>query len=287
MPRMTHVDVLCVLALTALWSPSAILQAKEPKLKAEEVVARHLASIGSPEARAAAKDRIVSGSAKVVFLQGSHGQLTGKSNVLSEGRKLRLAMNFSALEYPGEQLAYDGDTTTTGQIRPGERSLLSNFVYTYDVMLKEGLLTGTLSTAWPLLDYPARQARLDYSGVKKIDGRQVHEIRYKARKGGGDLQVTMDFDAETFRHVRTQYRLVQPAAMASAPAASSGQRDTIYTLVEKFDDFRGVEGLTLPHAYELDFTIEGQRNTVMTDWQVRVEQITQNQPLDPKLFVVQ
>jgi len=174
-----------------------------------------------------------------------------------------------------------------GQVRPGQRSPLSNFVYTYDVILKEGFLGGTLSTAWPLLDLTVRQGKLDYTGLKKVEGKQLHEVKYKAKKGAGDLQVSLYFDAESFRHVRTQYRLVMPASMGRRPEESSAQRDTIFTVVEQFDDFKEVDGLTLPHACRLDLTIEGQSATVMTDWNISAAQIVHNQQIDPKFFIVQ
>jgi hypothetical protein len=272
---MTCVLILCVLLPTAM--------AKEPKLKTEEVIEKHLASLGTPEARAAIKSRAATGAAQVTFLQGGHGQLPGKGALFSEGQKAVLVMNFSALDYPGDQLAFDGDKVSVGQIRPGQRSDLSNFIYTYDVILRDGLLGGTLSTAWPLLDLTARKARLDYTGLKKIDGKQLHEVRYRAKKGSGDLRISLYFDPESFRHVRTQYRLVIPATMGARPELSAGQRDTIYTLIEKFEDFREVDGLTLPHTYKLDFTIEGER-TVLTQWTLDALQIQHNQQLNPKYF---
>jgi hypothetical protein len=72
--------------------------------------------------------------------------------------------------------------------------------------------------------------------------------------------------------------------MASTPAESSGQRDTLYTLVEQFGDFKEVDSLTLPHSYKLVFTIEGQRNTILSEWNIAAEQVSHNQQIDPKYF---
>jgi hypothetical protein len=57
--------------------------------------------------------------------------------------------------------------------------------------------------------------------------------------------------------------------------------------VEQFDNFKEVDGLTLPHACRLDFTIEGQSSTLMTEWDIAVAQIAHNQQIDPKHFSVQ
>jgi hypothetical protein len=262
------------------------LAAREQKLKSEEVVAKHLASIGTAEARASIKNRLASGTAEVVLRLGGQGTLSGKGQIVSEGRKLRMALTFGSPDYPGEQIVYNGEKVDAGQVRPGQRTPLSTFLYAYDVIAGEGLLGGVLSTAWPLLDLGARQAKLDYSGLKKIEGKQLHEVKYRAKKGRADLQIALYFEPETFRHVRTQYRLVQPPGMASDPTLSSSQLDTTYTLWEVFNNFKEVEGLVLPLANKLDLTIEAQNATVMTHWSFTVTGIAHNQQIDPKFFTI-
>jgi len=276
------------IALTLLFSVlSLIVSAKDEKLKPEEIVNKNLAAIGTQEDRAAVKSRIVSGTADVVFRLGGHGQMQGKGNMLSEGQKTRISMIFGGLDYPGEHLAYDGNKVTVGQVRPGERSTLSSFVYLQTTLLKEGLLGGTLSTAWALLDAPGRQGRLDYNGLKKIEGKQLHEVKYKPKKGAGDLGIFLYFEPETFRHVRSQYRMLQPPPMASTPTESSGMRDTIYLLVEQFDDFKSFDGITLPQSYKISFTIEGMGRTFLADWLMKTGEVVHNQEIDPKYFVSQ
>ncbi len=287
MPRIFQEKLGWLLALVVFSGLcSSGFPAKEPKLTAEEIVAKHLAAIGSPEARAAVRSRAVTGDTKAIFRLGAQGTIEGKGLILSEGRKLRLDFKFNVVDYPGEQIVYDGEKVNVGQIRPGVRSQLSAFLYTYDICAKEGFLGGALSTAWPLLDLSSHPARLDYTGIKKIEGRQLHEIKYKAKKGSADLAIALYFDPETFRHIRTQYRLVRPSQMVSNPSESAGMRDTIFTLWETFDNFKEVEGLTLPQFLKLDFTIEGQAQTVMSEWDFAVTQIAHNQQIDPKYFKI-
>jgi hypothetical protein len=268
-------------------SCAALSAAKDAKLKPEELVAKHLAALGTPEAIAAVKSRVLSGDATAIFRLGSQGQMSGPGNILSEGRRTRIAIKFQSVDYPGEQLAWDGSKVTVGILRPGRRSNLSSFVDDFDMLLKEGLLGGELTTAWALLDVAGRSPKLDYSGVKKVEGKQLHELRYRARKGPGDLSVSLYFEPETFRHAASQYRLVQPAPMASSPGASSGQRDSIYTLVESFGDFKEVDGLILPHFYKLVFTIEGQSSTYLADWVIKDAKVTHNVPIEAGVFSVQ
>lgn len=278
------VGVVSVLVL--LFVSVLVLRGKDEKLKPEELVARHLASIGSPEAIAAARSRTMSGPGVVNFRLGGHGELRGKCGIVSEQGKLRLGFAFASLDYPGEQLAFDGSHLTTGWVRPGQRSSLAGFVYVHDALLREGLLGGTMTTAWPLLNLEQRKAKVNYAGQKKVDGRQVHELKYRPNKGAGDVQFSLYFDAETFRHVGSQYRLVQPASMQTSINESSGQRDTTYVISERFDDFKPADGLTLPHAYKLVYTMEGPV-TVLQDWTATIDQVTHNSPVDPRFFVIE
>ncbi len=277
-----------VVPALALWIFAAVpIGAKDDKLKAEAVVAKHLASMGTPEARAAARGRVISGTAQVTFRLPKPGGLSGTGSVLSEGRRTSIGMVFSNPEYPSEPLVYDGNKVTVGQVRPGQRSPLSEFIYHFDVLMKEGLLGGAMTTAWALLDVPGRQPKLDYTGIKKYEGKQLHELKYRAKKGAGDLQISLYFEQETFRHLYTQIRLVQPAGMGGTPMESAQKRDTFQTLVESFADFQTVDSLSLPQTYRLVQTIEAQSSTVLLEYQIEGKQILHNQTLDPKLFVVQ
>ncbi|MGD0099373.1 MAG: hypothetical protein ABSC60_03395 [Acidobacteriota bacterium] len=257
--------------------------AKEPKLKAEDIVAKHLATIGTPVARGAVKNRIVEATVRLRFIQGGVGQFVGKASILSEGRRIRFGMNYSSSGYPGDQLAFDGEKVNVFQFRPGERTDFSQFVYSYDIIAKEGLLGGVLSTAWPLLDTADNQPQFDYKGLKKTGGKQYHEVMYKAQKGGGDLLISLYFDAENFRHVRTQYKLIKTRTAPSSPGMPAG--DATYTLTEQFDDFKAVDGLTFPHSYKIRYTIEGAGNLIV-DWELAIDQISHNVEIDPKYFAI-
>jgi hypothetical protein len=278
---------MAALVCSALLASTVQLTAKDAKLKPEEVVAKHLESLGMAGAIAAIKTRATAGTAQVIFRLPSPGQIVGKGNIFSEGRKLRIQMTFGALEYPAEQLAFDGEHVTVSQVRPGQRSNLGSFIYQYDMLMKEGLLGGAMTSAWALLDTPGRQPKLEYTGLKKVDGKQVHEMKYRAKKGAGDLQVSLYFDPETFRHVCTISKLIQPASMGRSPAESSGQRDTLYQIKEDYSDFKEEDSVTFPHAYKLVYTMEGQSRTVLVDYNMTIEQVSHNQKVDPKYFSVQ
>jgi len=268
--------------LTVLLADAA---AKDEKFKPEELVAKHLAAIGSAEARSRIKSRTVAGTTTFVLRLGGHGEGSGSANVLSDERRTRIGLKFTSLQVPGEQLAFDGKGVSVGLVRPGQRSPLSQFVHHYEVMMRDGLLGGVLSAAWGLLDVPGRQPRLTSTGIKKIEGRRLHELKYQDRGGTTDLQISLYFDPETFRHVLTQYRLVQPSGMPSVPGETP-PRDTFHTVREYFDDFKEVDGLTLPHSYKLVYTIEGLNTTYIGQWSISDIKIAHNTPMEDGYFSI-
>ena len=88
------------LGVMMLGSSAARLNAKEEKLKVEQLVAKHLASIGTPEALAAVHSRSIAGTAQVIFRIGGTGLLNGKGSVVSDGRKYFIGMEFGVVNYP-------------------------------------------------------------------------------------------------------------------------------------------------------------------------------------------
>jgi len=275
-----------LLSLMILGSSATRLNAKEEKLKLEQLIAKHLASIGTPEALAATHSRSMEGKSQVIFRLGGTGLLNGTGRVVSDGHKYIIGMEFGVVNYPADIMAFDGENPTVNLIKPGRRSNLGDFIYQHDVLLREGLLGGAMSTAWALLDLASRQPKLNYTGLKKVEGRSLHEVKYRARKGGGDLQISLYFDPDTFRHLASRYRLVVPPAMATNPLESSGQRETVYTLDEAFGNFATVDSLTLPHFYKLTMTMEGQSSSYLTEWNFKAENVSQNPQLEPGTFVV-
>src|SRR5262249_23270024 len=153
----------------------------------------------------------------------------------------------------GEQFVFDGKNTAIGQISPGVRSSLGNYIFENDYLLKDGLLFGTLSTNWLFENLEVSPSKFDVSGPKKIDGKLMYELKFVPRKGVSNLTAYFDFDAETFRHVRSQFKAEQVPTSADTNTKITDSAETIrFTITEQFDDFKEVDGLTLPHSYKLD-----------------------------------
>src|SRR5207249_10370580 len=129
-------------------------------LKPEEVVANHLESIGSAKERAAVRTRIISGTSQVIFRSPPPGQAVGRAVMASEGTKNLIGMSFPSPVYPREQLGFNGNSFIAAFVVPGVRSSLGSFLMTHALIFKQGLMGGTLSSAWPLLELASHGPRL-------------------------------------------------------------------------------------------------------------------------------
>lgn len=286
--------------------------AKDKGLLPEEIVASHLKSIGDPGLLKSVKNRGMSGKSTVEFFQGGFGTLTGQCMVVSSGRKLSIILKYGGVDYPGEYFAYDGNDVEVSTISPGQWSPLGNFIFRYKGLMKEGLLGGVWSLGWPLLDIEKRNPSLKYNGIENIDGRELYEMEYTPRGGLNSIKVKLFFETDTFRHVRTEYKLsiqgeraLQAGKTITHGAGGSGVvtrdagildpiRDSHYLLVEKFDDFKAIKfkdskgnetkSLILPQTYSLEYSVEGQGSSFVGHWKLSAEHWVQNGDIDPSVF---
>jgi hypothetical protein len=259
------------------------------KMKPEEVVARHLASIGTPEDLAAAKTRIMTGHDTArLKLTGTIREVRGPAQFASDGDKVLLAMLFNSSNYPYEKVAYDGQKLTVAGLPTGGRPPLANFLMSQDVIVKHGLFGGVLSSAWPLINLDPEKAKLSYAGNDKINGRAVYELKYVPRKG--DLKISLFFDAETFQHVRSEYQYTVSARMGARPGSSvtgpptntGSQTMSRYKLTEDFSDFQSTGKLTLPRVYKIQLVLEAQAQTL--DYTIEFSQFVFDQSIGPDEF---
>jgi len=161
------------------------------------------------------------------------------------------------------------------------------FVRQYYGLLEEGLMAGTLSAAWPLMDVKERQPKLKYS-KRKVEGQQLHELTYSPKSRGGTLQlrIKLFFNLETFHHVMTEYKYYYSGIEL--------------LFLEQFEDFREVDGMTLPHKYTIYYSSDrydsnlsfpgephptaGLGSPSIVRWTFKAKQWMHNAHIDPKLF---
>ncbi|HYO92570.1 MAG TPA: hypothetical protein VEQ40_13080 [Pyrinomonadaceae bacterium] len=273
---------LAALFVVALFSTTLIAAPPQEKLKAEDVIAKHLASIGTAEALAAVKSRVIVGNTIArLKLTNTPIEINGPVQFASEGDKVLLAMIFNSSNYSYEKAGYDGKDLTVGVLESGRRSVLSDFFFAHEAIFKQGLIGGSLSTAWPFLRNNAKSMKLSYGGTKKVNNRSVHELKFR---NAGDLQVSLFFDAETFHHVRTEYKYTVPAQMGRTSTESAQQKESIYRMTEEFSDFKTESNLTLPHSYKLRLAVELPTRTQTLDFDMALAQFAFNQPVEAAQF---
>ncbi len=267
----------------------------QDKLKTADLIARHLESLGNDKLRRAIKSHIILGTCSVTFREGKVNNGEGRAVLASDNRRSLIGMVFGFPEYPHEKLGFDGNTLTVSYLKPGVRSSLGNFVRMNEVIFREGLFGGVLSAAWPLLDLFTKQAKVEYAGLKKVDGRNLYALKYFPQKGA-DVKVTLYFDDESYHHVRSEYEQViisrqggsSPTALGrTSPAdGSASQLETRYKLVEEFSDFKEESGLMLPHLYKISYSFDSGRGSIRNNWLLTLTQFGFNQQFDDGAFNV-
>ncbi len=299
--RIYWLFLVTLVAITSAVLPNHV-RAQE-KLRPEEIVAKHLDSIAAAEMRASVKSRIAAGTVVAVLRAPGTAKYDGRAVLASDGKKNMIGMGFENAGQFQERFAFDGKEVTVGFARPGVRGYWGDFLMTHDNIVKEGLVGGTLSDAWPLLDSSDKKPKLEYRGIKKTGGKTLHELRY-VPKGGSDLDISVFFDTETFQHVRTEYSRVISAGLGGGRAgdrgrqigtgtaasgavdASGQQRPSRYKMVEEFSDFKKESGLTLPRLYKVVLEMDTRGGTLKVDWEFTLTDLAFNQKIPPATFIV-
>lgn len=253
------------------------------KMKADEIIAKSLEAIGKKDVREKLKNLTITG--EVEFSQGPTSGLpaNGKSVFVSDGNKTLMAMTFPIPIYPMEKVVFDGKNLSVAFVRPGVRSAFGEYLLGYDEIVKEGLLSGTLSTSWSLSNLQGLKAKVSTSGEKKIEGREAYTLTYAPKKGS-DVEIRIYIDRENFQHLRTEYRRVIAAQMGSNPNLSSSQTENLQTLTEDFSNFKTINGVSLPHSYKLRLFVEKGKATREYYYFHTLKDFYFNQQLDPATF---
>ncbi len=295
-PRTPFVVFLSLAGFLLTWEASA------QKLKPEQLIALHLEALGQNLAR---QSRIAQGRGSLDIRVGGTGQMIGPALWVSQGRKIRSSIKFGHVQYGEELLVYDGETVDVGHITPGIRSQLGQSLWShFKSLLPEGLYGGVLSTEWALLGVAERRPKLKYKGLKKFEDKKVHQLEYKPREGVG-YRIALYFEPETYNHVVSSYRMTLPGGRirpinnlgrgpGSTPPRSPGDgptedfpesRDRI-TVVERFGDFKEIDGLELPHTYRVTVNFDQFRGSFVGHWEMKFDRITHDREIDPKVFAI-
>lgn len=316
--RRKSIAIAALVLFCSVFGLVGVAIAANPVTNADELVAQHLDSIASAAVRAGIKTRVAQGPVEFKILVGGAGTLDGKAQMASDGKKLVFMMKLPNNDYRGEQFVFDGDKDKVAfSTSQKTRSSFGSFVFVQDAVIREGLLGGVISTAWPLLSLDERKPKLSFDGLKKIDGHELYDLRYKPKKSS-DLEIHLYFDPQTYRHVETIYSYSSSASFADiGPSTAVGNGPTIsggaagqgtgstqgaggtaetaaarqvpnrYRLTEKFSDFKTVDGVTVPTHYNIQFSAELQNGkTTLSDWDMKGLDVANNIPVDARNFEV-
>jgi hypothetical protein len=307
-----------IAALVLLFSTCVLVskaRAANPPTNADELVALHLDSIASPTVRAGLKTRVAQAPVHYTILVGGAGTLDGKAQIASDGKKLVFMMKLPNNEYRGEQFIFNGEKDSVAfSTAQQARSSFGSFVFVQDAVIREGLFGGVLTTAWPLLNLDERKAKLTFEGLKKIDGQELYDLRYRPHKNT-DLEIHLYFDPQTYRHVETTYSYSTTQSLVGESSATAAGLSPVtagspgigkgsiggsspetaqarlnpnrYRLTEKFSDFKTVDGITLPTQDDIQFSQELQNGkTTLSDWDLKGIEVSNNMSVDGRNFEV-
>jgi hypothetical protein len=128
------------------------------KMSPEDVIAKHLDSIGTKENRAKIKNQLILADIQLQS-RGAPSAFVGKAVIFSASNKNLWGMNLNSVDYPTDRFGFNGKETRVSFIRPGVRSLLGGFVLTYNKLVEESLLGGALSSSWALLKLETKKTQ--------------------------------------------------------------------------------------------------------------------------------
>lgn len=267
--------------LFVLTGTSIAVQSQD--LRAEDVIAKNLAAIGSKEARDAIKNQLAVGASEFkAKLPATTGG--GKAIVVSNLDNFYFLVSLNSKEYPFEKIGYFDGKMSLPFVTAGTRSPLGAFVADHEKILSDGLFNGSMSARWGMLDKDKRKGKVMYGGVKKIDGRKVHTIEYYPADGGSaEFQIRLYFDAETYNHVRSDY-FHEIASKQDTFGTLGRQAGAKLSLTEDFSDFKLAGGLNLPHSYKAVFSTSSNSGLFEYTWGLRISQYLFNQNLAADFF---
>ncbi len=283
--------LIAVCLLLVAGSIGVVHSSSDNKLAPADLIAKHLDSIGPADARARKRGMQIKGTFVLTAKQGGAGETQGQVMMASQG-----GQNSMTLAFDGDAnmaFAFDGSKTTVTQFRPGRHTPIEQFFSEYNDLIKEGLFGGTLSESWALLSTQEKNPKVEYAGLKKTDGVQLHALKYALPKNP-DVKITLFFDAQTFRHVRTEYdRTIYSTdqqriagGRGLPPATNERQATQRLTARETFADFKPEGGLNLPHDYRFELSVQSQTRPMLVDWVFKLTDFKFDVPLDAKQFVI-
>lgn len=280
--------VIClIVCLTFLLS----IKVTAKELKVEDVISKHLASIGAAEKLKDLKNMMLLGSSEFESKLPQRKSV-GKLAIVSNDSNLLFISSFLSDSYPFEKIGLFGGKIDLPFAIAGTRSPLGDFLFENPSVLENGLFSGSMSLKWLLFDKDLRKGKVRLAGTKKIGGIQTYAVDYFPRNASSDFKIKLYFDADTFRHIRSEYKEEFDGKAPEFPSAKDrtitggmGQvKGFSIQLIESFSDFKTYENITLPSVSKIRFFGSSEKGVWEYDWTFRVTDVRFNQPLKEDFF---
>ena len=251
----------------SLFIMNSVFFSDAQELTLEEVLTRHADSVGNEKSRNETANRVAIGVSEFVLnLPASHS--AGKVLFASDERNAMLISSFDLLEYPYEKVGYFRGKMDVPFITPGTRSPMGSYLLLNDNLFRERLFGGVINNSWRLFDSASAIERLRLGGRKKVNGKDCYVLRFTPKlAASADSSIEILIDTKTFRHLRTEYKQKIPDKNAYPTTFIGNQTgENSNTLAEDFDDFRVVQGLTLPFKYTVKLLLNSRAATKDFRW---------------------
>lgn len=272
--------LLLVCSAVLLGSFVTVTFAQERNPTPEEIIAKHLASIGTPKERERNRLRMAVASSAFSIIGIGARNTDGGAIFASDGENMALVSTFKMQDYRMERIGVFGSKIEIPFVDTGRRSPLGNFLSAYDKLLADHLLGGAIFSTWLFEKNDDVSSRLKNDGKKKLRGRDVWVLSYTPKGGlASDSSIKLYFDAENFQHMRTVYHQKETEGGNFTPAGRTGSGlDTAngdwtdemashtHMLSEDFEDIHSVGGVTLPHKYTITLDIDSVKGTSHFIW---------------------
>lgn len=275
-----RLEVHFVLALLAVIVFTAVVPAQN--LTAEQVLSKHLAAIGSPANLQSLTTLFAAGrsefESRMPIVRGG-----GKVVVISDAENLYFLMSLNSKDYPFEKIGMFRDNVNLPFVTAGNRSTLGAFLAEHSRILTDSLFCGSMSLRWITNVASNSKLKMTSAGQKQVSNRQTYAIDVLMGATTGEFKVRLFFDAETFRHIRTEYKRVVPVRQLTF-GRQNELADASVDLIEEFSDFKDVEGLMLPFDYKATLVSNSGTQTFTNSWRIKVVNYYLNQKLADDFF---
>lgn len=241
-------------------------QQEDRKPKPEEVVEKHLLSLGSTKAISEAVNRTIQGRSRFRDVQVSIVNFEGSTSIVFSPDNFGLQLVFrttQANQYTQDHFVYDGKKVTIPLGNAVQRSPLGSFLLEYQEVLKSGLFGGTLSANWSLLEPKDRIRKFEVQGKEKVNGVEAYVVKCFIRSST-NLLIKLYFQTSDLRHLRTVYytEISPPVTIHDEGRISSVRKK----LVEDFTGHTVVNDLLMPTVYKITYSFESPSRQREYEW---------------------